>query len=275
MYHIINLGKAGEKMSRFCPLFSGSDGNATLISTAYGAFLTDAGASFKALSEAVESRSIDIGDLKFICITHEHSDHIKGLKTLLKRTNIPLVASEKTLETLANADLIPPETKTFIADKGAVSFGEIGIERFATSHDCEGSSGYVFNIADKKRVAVCTDLGIVTDTVENSLLGCDTVLIESNHDIEMLKKGPYPPQLKMRILSDKGHLSNNACASLLPILLKSGTKRFILGHLSRNNNMPTLAISSSRGALADIGAFDGTDYILSAAAPKENGVCVF
>ena len=138
-----------------------------------------------------------------------------------------------------------------------------------------GSSGYRFTFSDGKSVAVCTDLGIVTDEVKNSLSGCDTVLIESNHDIDMLKRGPYPPQLKLRILSDNGHLSNNACALTLKELLKGGTVRFILGHLSQHNNLPMLALSTAKQSLLDLGAKCGSDYTLSVAKPCFNEVTLF
>lgn len=148
------------------------------------------------------------------------------------------------------------------------------VKRFSTLHDCEGSSGYTLLTADGRKISVCTDLGRVTDEVRNSLYGSDAVLIESNHDINMLKNGPYPPSLKIRILSDNGHISNNACAAELPELLRRGTKRFILGHLSRKNNSPLLALNAAEAALTDAGALNGTDYILTVAAPAGNGVTV-
>ena len=110
--------------------------------------------------------------------------------------------------------------------------------------------------------------------MREAILKSDCILIESNHDIEMLKRGPYPPLLKMRILSDRGHISNNACAAELAALLKSGTTRFILGHLSQNNNTPNLARSCAEAALMAVGAQNGKDYLLSVAAPKDNGVTV-
>ncbi|MGN1320894.1 MAG: MBL fold metallo-hydrolase, partial [Acutalibacteraceae bacterium] len=138
-----------------------------------------------------------------------------------------------------------------------------------------GSGGYVITLPDGRRVAVCTDLGIMTDSVRNSLCGCSAVLIESNHDVEMLKRGPYPANLKLRIMSELGHLSNNACAAELPALLKSGTTRIVLGHLSQQNNTAFLAQSAARATLVSIGAKDGHDYILQIAKPKTVGVTVF
>lgn len=261
-------------MARICPLFSGSTGNSTYISTAKGDILIDAGASCKSLVNAIEAAGGNLQNLLAVAVTHEHIDHVQGLKVLLKKLDVPLIASEKTLEALISADRVPEKQKLIAANDDTIAFGDVQLNRFATSHDCDGSSGYVITLPDGKRCAVCTDLGVVTDEVRGALSGCQAVLIESNHDVTMLKNGPYPPQLKLRILSDKGHISNTACASELPDLLKSGTTRFILGHLSQKNNLPMLATSAAKSSLMDIGAAAGRDYILSVAKPGGNGVTV-
>lgn len=258
-------------MARVCPLFSGSNGNSTYIKDGNSSVLVDAGASFKQLSLAVESVGGDISSISGVFVTHEHGDHIKGLKVLLKKTGAPLIASETTLITLQNNEIIPPDTECIVASEN-FSVGNFGVVRFATSHDCEGSSGYKFILPSGQKVSVCTDLGFVSNEVRSSITGSDCILLESNHDVEMLKRGPYPAQLKLRILSDKGHLSNNACAAELPELLNSGTTRFILGHLSLNNNLPMLAVSAARACLSEIGAERDRDYILTAAKPSSNGV---
>ena len=258
-------------MSKFCPLFSGSSGNSTYIGTKNGGILVDAGSSLKSLKAALEAAGGDIEEIKAIAITHEHTDHIKCLATLLKKHKIPVIASEKTLDTLCSSGKIPDGSQTIAANK-ELDISGILINRFSTSHDSIGSSGYTFTLPDGVKVGVCTDLGVMTDEVRSAIKGCATLLIESNHDIEMLRRGPYPPELKLRIMSDKGHLSNNACAVELPELLKSGTTRFVLGHLSRHNNLPMIALSASRAALADAGAEENRDYLLTAAKPQDNGV---
>ena len=258
-------------MAKFCPLFSGSSGNSTYISTANGSILVDCGASFKALKTAVEGVGGDIYDIKALFITHEHIDHIKCINTALKNLKIPLVASSDTLKALETQNKIPEGTKVVNIDDNQYDFLGIAVNRFATSHDTEGSSGYVFDLGCE-RVAVCTDLGVFTDEVRSALKGVRTLLIESNHDIEMLRRGPYPPELKLRIMSDSGHLSNNACAVELPSLLKAGTTNFILGHISQHNNLPTLALATAKSCLMDIGAVENKDYIISAARPKDNKV---
>lgn len=261
-------------MSKICPLFSGSTGNSTYIGTEKCSILVDAGGSMKAIVNAIERAGGNYSEIKAIAVTHEHIDHIKGLKAFLNRTNASLIASEKTIDALSKSDKIPVGTKVLLADSGSIEIDGITVERFATSHDCEGSSGYSFTLPDSKKISVCTDLGVVTDEVRTALSGSQLVLIESNHDVEMLKKGPYPPALKLRIMSDIGHISNPVCAAELCKLLESGTTRFILGHLSQKNNTPLVARSCAEAALMDMGAQNGRDYLLSVAAPTENGVTV-
>lgn len=261
-------------MSIICPLFSGSTGNSTYISTEKTAILIDAGASAKTIAQQLSLCGGDIASIKAIAVTHEHSDHIKGLKPLLKKSGAMLLASEKTLESLINLDVVPACCKTVVLDNEYFQIGDIAINRFATSHDCEGSSGYTFMLPTNKKFSLCTDLGIITDEVSSALKGSELVLLESNHDVEMLKKGPYPPYLKVRIMGDKGHISNNTCAGALKKLFESGTEQFILGHLSQNNNTPVLARATAEASLMDLGAENGKDYILKVAFPSGNGVSV-
>lgn len=248
-------------MSRFCPLFSSSSGNCSFIGTSQHGILVDIGCSCKRVIAALEQNGISPDDIIGIAITHEHCDHICGLKTFLKKYKVPVIASPETLLALQKNGSLG-ENDRVIPVTDSVMLEDIVIKRIATSHDCEGSSAYAFTLPDERRVAVCTDLGYISDGVAEGLCGCDLVMLESNHDINMLKNGPYPPHTKARILSDHGHLSNGVCAGLLPRLVKSGTTRLVLGHLSQNNNLPTLALSSSRAALMDAGLKEETDYIL-------------
>ncbi len=262
-------------MSRICPLFSGSTGNSTYIAGSAGSFLVDAGASLRSLTAALQTAGGALSEISAILITHEHIDHIKGLRPLINKTGLTVIASQKTLNALIAADKLPAGTKTeAINSERPLEYGGTLIYRFETSHDCEGSSGYTFLMPDGKKISVCTDLGVVTESVRTAISGSDAILIESNHDVDMLNRGPYPPELKMRIMSEKGHISNNACASELVRLLNTGTKRFILGHLSQKNNTPLLALSSAEAALADVGAKNGRDCIVSVAKPTENRVTV-
>ncbi len=261
-------------MSRICPLFSGSTGNSTYIGTSKGSILVDAGGSMRGICNAIELVGGEYREIKAIAVTHQHSDHIKGLKTFLSRTDAALVASAETIEALISEGVVPPLTRVIEIGEKPIEIGGIVINRFATSHDCEGSSGYSFILPDGKKATVCTDLGVVTDGVRQAINGSDLLLFESNHDVNMLKNGPYPAALKVRILSEKGHISNATCASELGGFLSHGTTRFILGHLSLHNNTPLLARSAAESALMDIGAVNGKDYILNIAGVKGNGVTV-
>ncbi|MBQ8304028.1 MAG: MBL fold metallo-hydrolase [Clostridia bacterium] len=248
-------------MAKLCSLFSGSDGNCTYISVRGVAFLVDAGVSARSILNALEKRGYEKEAVKGIFITHEHTDHVKGLKILLKTLNVPVFASEKTLAALFEKEILTENNITVAVD-GDFEVQNIKVTRFATSHDCEGSSGYRFNLSGTCSVAVCTDLGFVSDEVLENLKGCRGMVIESNHDLKMLRDGPYPHELKLRVGSDHGHLSNNACAAILPTLFKSGTTRFILGHISRQNNTHAVALSCAKAALMDIGAVAGEDYLI-------------
>ncbi len=259
-------------MSRICPLFSGSKSNCTIISGSSGAVLVDVGCSYKQLLSALNNINADISHIKAVAITHEHSDHINGLKMLLKNNNIPVIASKQTLDTLINAAVIPSTADIILANEYEIEINDMIISRFPTSHDCVGSSGYSVFVDKDKKFSVCTDTGILTNEAKTALLGSSAVVIESNHDINMLRNGFYPPYLKMRILSEKGHLSNNACAEFLPQLLQSGTNRIILGHLSQNNNTPLLATTTAVNSLSVAGAKENFDYILYAAKPNNNEV---
>ncbi len=251
-------------MAKLCSLFSGSDGNCTYISARGTAFLVDAGVSAKNILNALENRGYDKAAIKGIFITHEHTDHVKGLKILLKSLNVPVFASKETLAALFEKEILSDEHKVVSVD-GSFEAAGISVTRFATSHDCEGSSGYRFDLSGTCSVAVCTDLGVVSDAVLENLKGCRGMVIESNHDLKMLRDGPYPHELKLRVGSDHGHLSNNACAAILPTLFKSGTTRFILGHISKQNNTKDIALSCARAALMDIGAVAGEDYLIHCA----------
>lgn len=257
-------------MSRFCPLYSSSDGNCIYIGNEEAAILIDVGISFKALSMALSARDINPASIKAIAVTHGHSDHTSGLKATLNKLKVPIIATADTLAYLEEHSLLPNGAEKMVADAD-ITVDNIKISHFCTSHDCCGSCGYKISLPDERTVAVCTDLGYISDEIKETLLGCDLVMLESNHDVNMLKKNPnYPPPLKERILSDCGHLSNGQCASFLPKLVKSGTTRIILAHLSEHNNTPPIAISAARAALTEAGLREELDYILYV-APKMGG----
>lgn len=255
-------------MAKFCPLFSSSSGNCTYIENMGSALLVDAGVSFKRIKEALEAREIDIAKIKGVLITHEHGDHVSGLKTLVKKLCVPVIASRETIYALEYHKILTDENeRIYIDDFDSIDFCGFTISRFATSHDCAGSSGYRIKLSDELTVAVCTDLGIVTDCVREGIKGADLVMIESNHDPVMLRLGPYTPELKLRVSGERGHLSNAVSAALCGELFGGGTRRFVLAHLSENNNTPEKAESAVKASLFSAGARDG-DYILYIAPPE-------
>lgn len=254
-------------MSKFCPLFSSSKGNSILISGAGTSLLVDVGVSFRQLISALDEQEISIGDISGVLITHEHSDHINGLRTLLKRTKIPLFASRGTLEYLWTHDYIPAHINACECDS-TFFVGDIEAVPFETPHDAAHSLGYRFSMPDGRKIAVATDLGHITDTVRGHLLGCDLVLLESNYDKGMLECSRYPYMLKRRIKSEFGHLSNDDCSSLLVSLVKNGTTRLVLGHLSEQNNIPELARQTTKAALDLVRIRENIDYTLAVAPAR-------
>lgn len=258
-------------MARIYPLFSSSKGNSTFLGDPSEGILIDAGATFKRLSAALSDNNIDIKAVRGVFITHSHSDHVKGLKVLTAKTGIPVFGQRETLIELVEKDMISPCSKIYELDCPAAIAG-MEVRCFDTPHDTVRSCGYHVEFEDGRSCAVCTDLGCVTETVDENICGCDLVLLESNYDPEMLRNGPYPYYLKERILSDNGHLSNSCCAEQAEKLLKSGTTRLILGHLSQENNTPQTAEST---VLQRLSAFKrNVDYILQVAPVETRGEVV-
>ncbi|MBO7217165.1 MAG: MBL fold metallo-hydrolase [Clostridia bacterium] len=259
-------------MAKVFPMFSSSSGNCTYIGDATGGLLIDAGVSFKRIQETLGLNNIPLEKIKAVLVTHEHGDHIRGLKTLLKKTGAPLLASRDTVYTLEFQKVIDDDTpRIYIDDYSEYSVEAFTVRRFPTSHDCKGSSGYTVKLSDGRKIGFCTDLGIVTDEVKSALIGSELVVLESNHDPVMLRLGPYKPELKIRVGGDMGHLANAVSAALAGELFKTGTRRFVLAHLSENNNTPEKAESAARAALVSAGA-KSNDYILYVAKPEGNRV---
>lgn len=252
-------------MGKIFTLASGSSGNCTYIGQGKNGLLVDVGISAKAITSALKLAAIEPKTLQGILITHTHTDHIKGLNTFVSRYDIPVFASKETALAIENSAVGCPFDIHII--DGECSVGEFLVNRFDTSHDSPGSSGYTVTFMNGDKCGVCTDLGIVTEEVRKAITGCNALLLESNHDVTMLQKGNYPEYLKRRILSDKGHLSNVACAKELINLVNSGTLRIILGHLSRENNEPLLAKSCATSVLLDNGMRENDDYLLFVAPP--------
>jgi len=256
-------------MARVCPLFSGSSGNCIYIGSGTGGLLIDAGVSAKRIEQSLFDRDIDPRSVSAVFITHEHSDHIQGISILAKRYGMKIYASNGTLSDMAAHDKLPAgaDIHPLTADD-CVCEQELYIRPFKTMHDAAESFGYVVQTPDDRKIALATDLGVMTQEVMDAVSGCDMVILESNHDISMLSAGSYPYYLKRRILSPYGHLSNEACAAVLPALISSGTTRFVLAHLSRENNLPDLAYQTALSELVQFGMEADEDYKLIVAPPE-------
>ena len=252
-------------MFKVIPLFSGSSGNCVYVKYGNEEILIDAGVSYKRICTALDSIGTNIQNIKAVLTTHEHCDHVKALPVLSRHTDIPIYINRKSTSyyDMPLDELFEGHAK--IKDPGdAVTFDGFEVNLFATPHDSLGSCGYHFTFSDGTRFALATDMGQITPEIASYLLGCKSVVIESNHDTKMLKNGPYPYPLKKRILSDHGHLSNEDCAAFIPKLVDMGTEKIILAHLSKENNTPELCYKTNAEALAEAG-FTPSDVKLTIA----------
>lgn len=250
-------------MARIYPLFSSSKGNCTYIGSSKEGILIDCGVSYSRLCKAFEVCSLPMSAVKAVFVTHEHSDHIKGIAMLTKKLPVKVYAAGSTLSYLLDNNIIKGEYEEM---QDYAEICGMTVSAFPTCHDTPDSCGYRVDFADGKCCSVCTDLGHVSDTVTENLLGADAVLLEANYDVEMLRNGSYPYYLKERIFSGSGHLSNEDCGIFAEKLVKSGTTRLILGHLSEENNTPALAEETVMKHLSNYTR--NKDYMLSV-APKE------
>jgi phosphoribosyl 1,2-cyclic phosphodiesterase len=222
-------------------LASGSSGNATLIETPKKKILVDAGLTGKKMEELLGEVGRRGEDLDAILVTHEHSDHIHGVGVLARRYNLDVYANEGTWNAMdKKLGKIPVEQKHIFEMGKTLTFGDIDVESFGVSHDAAEPQFYSFQ-KDGKSFVILTDTGYVSERMRGVIKNADCYLMESNHDVEMLRSGAYPWSLKQRILSDKGHLSNDDGALVMTDILGDNTKKIFLGHLSRENNIKELA----------------------------------
>lgn len=259
-------------MARIYPLYSSSSGNSSFIGSPSGGILIDAGLNCKRLSAALAQNDIPAEAVKAIFITHDHSDHVSALKVFTKSHRVPVYAAPATMKWLTEGGYINSVGECMEIGSQMV-VGDFCVTSFKTPHDAVQSVGYKISTPDGKKMAVCTDLGCVTDEVHENLVGCDLVLLESNYDERMLRTGSYPYVLKQRIASRDGHLSNTASSHEIKRLIASGTTRIILGHLSRENNTPQIAENT---LMRELGS-DFTrnrDYILNIAPIETVGMAV-
>ena len=228
-------------MLKFSSLYSGSSGNSLFVETENTKILIDCGVSSKKVEEALHSMHIEPTEIDGILVTHEHSDHVKGLGTFSKKFDVPIYANQETIDNMEAqiAKISKKNVKQFtVSDKFGI--GDLEINPFSISHDAANPCG--FNIfKDNKKISIATDIGQMDTKTIRNLEDSIFVLIEANYDPNILKYSPYPYQLKRRIASSKGHLPNEQAGKTISYLMKSGLQEAMLGHLSKENNFPELA----------------------------------
>ncbi|MGN1315183.1 MAG: MBL fold metallo-hydrolase [Lachnospiraceae bacterium] len=231
-----------------CSIASGSSGNCIYVGTQATHLLVDVGISGRRTESGLNSLGLSGADLDGILITHEHTDHISGLGVLSRKYHIPIYATEGTIRAIQRMTALGKiEEELFVPIRADTSFilKDIQVNPMKTSHDASEPVAYRFRHG-RKKMAIATDLGTYNDYTVESLKGMDVLFLEANHDVNMLQVGPYPYALKQRILGDKGHLSNERSGQLLGKLLHDKLQAVVLGHLSKENNLPELAYETVR-----------------------------
>lgn len=256
-------------MVTFCSLFSGSSGNAIYIASETTKLLIDCGVSGKKIAASLASIGVDASEIDGILVTHEHRDHIYAVGIMSRRYNIPIYANQGTWAQMEKDIGNTQECNRKLFDTAhKFCIKDICIRPFSIPHDAVEPVGYNFYIGGKK-ITLATDIGHVEDDLKLHIKGSHMVLIESNHDIEMLKCGSYPYYLKQRIAGSHGHLSNEAAGELVACMADSGTTRFLLGHLSKENNFPQLAYQTVYNALQSRKIQVGKDVLLEVAGREK------
>ncbi|MBR0352689.1 MAG: MBL fold metallo-hydrolase [Oscillospiraceae bacterium] len=233
-------------MIRLLSVGSGSSGNCFYLEINGKKLLIDLGLPAKTIRNALKTVGCEFGDIDAVLITHTHSDHIRGLAVSRKHLSCPIYSSEISCAALFPFGPVPiPIGRPFEVADG------INVTAFETSHDCPGSIGFRFDY-EGGAFGYATDLGCMTERIRETLKGCECIVLESNHDTDMLRSGPYPYVLKRRILSDSGHLSNESCAEAAAFFARNGTENLFLAHLSRENNDPETALRTAEEALKSL-----------------------
>ena len=246
-------------MAKIIPLYSGSSGNSTFVGTNACGILIDVGKSARMTCKALEAAGIDPSVIRGIFVTHEHSDHISGIDVLARKFHIPVYGTEGTVDALARKGTVAPSVELCALDN-SVDLGDMSVDFFRTQHDSAQCCGYTVTMSNGSKAGIATDLGIVTPAVLELLASCNAVMLESNYDEDMLRCSMYPYVLKERIRSASGHLSNDACAAVLPRMVQQGVTQLVLAHLSQQNNEPSLAKDTSVRTLAAFDIKENVDY---------------
>ena len=241
---------------RLLTLYSGSKGNSVFFSAGGTSILIDAGKSATALASALREIGSSVDKISAVFVTHEHCDHISALDVLSKRSSIPIHIMELSATSFdRRPDSYAHNVMIRHKELFCETVGSLTVKAFRTPHDSRMSVGYriEFDDGDRRRsIGIATDIGHISPEVRDGLSGCETVVLESNHDVTMLMEGRYPHDLKKRILSPRGHLSNTDSAAFALDLARGGTKSFLLAHLSEENNRPEIAFDEVSSALSDM-----------------------
>ncbi|MCL1865874.1 MAG: MBL fold metallo-hydrolase [Oscillospiraceae bacterium] len=248
------------------PLCSSSAANSTFVGSPSRGILVDVGCSYKALRGCLDKCGLDASAIKAVLVTHEHSDHVSGLKVFTKNNDIPVFASAKTREVLLQKGHVHNPDRLFCFDELGSAETDLEITPFRTPHDSAESVGFVITCTNGYKAVYMTDLGEINEEVRRNVLGADFAFIESNYDPKMLRDNVvYPHYTKERIRSGVGHLSNPDSAEFTVELVRNGCTRVVLAHLSRQNNTPTLAYSNTEKTLNAAGFKVNRDFTLNVA----------
>lgn len=238
---------------RFSVLASGSTGNAFYIESKKERILVDAGLSGKKIDQLFNGIQVDPSNLTGILVTHEHTDHIKGLGIIARKYNLPIYANEKTWKAMEGSiGKLSLDQKFHFGMGETKTFSDMDIESFGVSHDAAEPMFFTFR-HDGKKVALVTDVGYVSEHIKKTVEGANAYIFEANHDVGMLRMGRYPWNIKRRILGDSGHVSNEDAGYALADIIGNETKRIYLAHLSQDNNMKDLARMSVDSLLQERG----------------------
>ncbi|MFZ5775680.1 MAG: MBL fold metallo-hydrolase [Thermodesulfobacteriota bacterium] len=247
---------------RFCVLGSGSKGNATFVEAGDTRLLIDAGFSGREIERRLAEIGVEAGSLAGILITHEHGDHIKGAAVLSRRYGLPVLVNDATLAAAGEilADL--PRRHAFVTGDTFL-FRDIKVHPYRVSHDAADPVGFLLGHG-RLTLGYCTDTGTVSKLMRHRLSACHGLVLEANHDPELLRSGPYPPALQQRVRGKSGHLANHDAAEFLSSILHDGLEHVVLSHISETNNRAEIAQSVVAAMLAEIRALRGDDCVLPA-----------
>lgn len=250
-------------MIKFCSLFSGSSGNSMFISTQSAKVLIDVGLSAVKIIDALISIGEEPKSISAILISHEHLDHIRGAGPLSRKFNIPIYANKNTWDVMdKNIGKIDHQNRKYFIENDFLYICDMKIYPFPIPHDAANPVGFCIYDSSKK-ITLVTDVGHINNCIYDNILGSEILVLEANHNEEVLKMGPYPWKLKKRILGENGHLSNENAAKLILDMSKNGTKKFFLGHLSKENNFPELAFETVKNILNEENIVVGKDVFVN------------